>query len=95
MKLDITKKETVNKMVNSLFYQAEKHDVSLKGINTDNWQWFLDDLFNDGGEIRCENFIDLSIGYSLQFGEFESIPMMNKHWECCIVAIKIIEKKVQ
>lgn len=93
-RLDITKKETVERMVKSLLYQAEHHEKSLEGLTARNMNEFLDDLFNDGGEIRCEKFTDLAMEYSLQFGELESIPFYDKQWSCIESAIEIINKRI-
>lgn len=92
-KLDITKKEVVKSMVESLTYQAEYHNKSLEGLTIENFNIFLDDLFNDGGEIRCEKFGDLAMEYALQFGELESTPFTNKQWDCIEAAIKIINRR--
>ena len=93
-KLEIYKQEAVSKMVESLLYQAEYHEKSLKGMTIKNFNSFLDDLFNDGGEIRCEKFTDLAMEYALQFGEIESTPFNNKQWSCIESAIETIEKKL-
>lgn len=93
-KLDITKQETVNQMVDSLMNQADLHSVSLKGMTIENFNSFLDDLFSDGGEVRCEKFADLAMEYAFQFGEIESAPFMEKQWSCIESAIKIIAKRL-
>jgi hypothetical protein len=92
-KLDVTKEEAVKRMVDSLLYQAEYHNKSLEGLTIENMNYFLDDLFEDGGEIRCEKFTDLAMEYALQFGELESSPFNNKQWDCIKSAIKIISRR--
>jgi hypothetical protein len=92
-KLEINMFDTIQEMVESLEYQAEKSNVSLKGLTIDNFNSFLDDLFNDGGFIRCEKFGDLAMEYALQFGEFESDRFTNKQWDCIEKAIDIITSK--
>lgn len=88
--MKITKEKTVKRMVESLLYQAK--EMSLQGLSLDGWQDFLDDKFCDEGQIRCEQFSDLSMEYGLQFGEFESEEFLNACWDCCITAIgKIID----
>lgn len=96
-RLEIKKHETVNRMVNSLLGQAGHHYgiTSLKGLTIKNFNYFLDDLFNDGGEVRCINFTDLAIEYALQFGEIESTPFNNAQWSCIESAIKKIQKRVE
>ena len=90
----ITKEKTAKKMAESLIYHAKQNEKSLKGLTKDNFNDFLDSLFNDGGgEIRCENFTDLAINYSLQFGDLESFPAMTARWECAVLAIEIINNK--
>ena len=89
-KLEYTKRETVNTMVASLRAVAKERGVSLNGLTIDNFNYFLDDAFNDGGEVRCELFGDLAWNYALQFGPLESGPFDSARWECTEAAIKRI-----
>lgn len=97
MKLYITKTQSVNDMVNGLNAYAEKLNVSLvnripEDVNK------LDDVFNDGGEGRCEHFTDLSLAYALQFGtELEDYSAKNgvqaHSWKCINSAMKRLQKQ--
>jgi hypothetical protein len=89
----MTRELTAMKMARSLAFQAKMHDVSLNGLTIDNFNSFLDDLFNDGGEIRCEKFIDLADSYALKFGKLESKEFDNAKWPCIEDAIKFIQEK--
>lgn len=89
----IKQKDVINDMVKSLMFHAKYYDKSLDGITEENYSDFLDDLFDDGGEIRCEYFTDLAIEYSLQFGELESMIAMGMRNECVKRAVKQINKK--
>ncbi|GAB6427850.1 hypothetical protein bcgnr5372_38220 [Bacillus luti] len=89
----ITLPETTNKMITSLEKAAEKHNVSLAGITLNNFNSFLDDLFNDGGDIRCEQFADLSWSYAKQYGKFPGDAFMNANARAVEEAVKILEKK--
>lgn len=94
-KLRITFEETIEKMADSLIEESEKSDVSLAPLRAKNFDVnSLDDIFHDGGEVRCERFGDLSFEYALQFGEFDSTEFNNKHWNCMVAAIKRIRTKL-
>lgn len=86
-KLNVKLNDTVDRMVASLKEVAEQNNVSLEGIRISNFNTFLDDAFNDGGEVRCERFADLAWDYAFQFGELESIQFMNAQWKCILKAI--------
>lgn len=83
--------DTVNEMIDSLKEQAKQHDVSEADIRTlfkDKRINDLDDLFNDGGEVRCEYFGDLAFEYALQFGTFESKGFEEARWKAIELAMK-------
>lgn len=90
------KNRTIKEMVESLKEAADNEDLDLTGINEKNWQWFLDDLFNDGGEARCEMFVDLADEPALSDLEyaFESDDHLNFRYDCAVEAIKIIIKEL-
>jgi hypothetical protein len=96
-KLDITKKETVNKMIESLKEKAQENNVDLSQLNYNGSISTIvnsiDNLFKDGGEIRCENFCDIAWEYASQFGEFAGDKFEEKRWECTESAIKQIQKE--
>lgn len=91
--MDISLKETVIEMVESLEQAADDFDVSLKGINRNNFNEELDGRFEDGGEVRCERFTDVAIDYGCQYGELESDPFREAQFEAIDGAFDIIEKK--
>jgi hypothetical protein len=89
--LDITLEETVEEMIISLKYEALDNDVKEEDIRilfADKDINSLDDLFLDGGEIRCEHFSDLAWDYAFQFGTLESEGFSNAHWEALELAMK-------
>jgi hypothetical protein len=96
-RLNITKKETIQIMLNAIVEEAERQNVNLSELDFDkeNYQIVdaLDDLFGDGGEARCEHFCDLAWKYALQFGEFADDKFEEKIWECIESAIDILKKK--
>ena len=89
----ITANKSVNKMIKGLEYQAKKHGKSLSGMTKKNFNYFLDDLFEDGGEIRCIDFIDHADPYALQFGDFESDQYEEKRWEVIERALEYFENQ--
>jgi hypothetical protein len=66
----MNKNNTVLNMVSALEEYAESKGVSLKDKIPDYVNKF-DDLFVDGGEGRCEHFVDLSFDYAQNFGIIE------------------------
>jgi hypothetical protein len=95
MTLEYTMERAVGKMVESLLDAAKSNGKSLKGLTYENFNTFLDDLFNDGGEIRCEQFTDLAIDYALQFGELESDSFNVAQHKCIKKAIEMIAGLIQ
>lgn len=78
---------TVDKMVQSLIDEAEYAGVDLSDVDINNFNYLLDELFNDGGEVRCKKFTDIAIEYALGFGELETWPFMDAQWKCIDEAI--------
>ncbi len=75
--------ETVSEMIESLKEAAEDCAVNLEDIRklfSDCRINDLDELFKDGGEVRCEQFGDLAIDYALQYGDIETPPFNEAHW---------------
>ena len=75
MALDVVLQDVVDEMVESLREAAEREGVDVEDIR----DLFsrrdvngLDDLFNDGGEVRCEHFADLAWDYAGDFGDMDS-----------------------
>lgn len=89
-----TMEGTALKMATSLIEQAEAAEVDLRGLTIDNFNTFLDDLFNDGGEVRCERFGDLADPYALEFGPLESAAFDNARWPCFERAIEIVNERL-
>ena len=93
----IEQQTVVLKMVESLLEAARREDVDMNAlakINTTNFNVLLDDLFNDGGETRCERFCDLGWEYSLQFGHLESAGCEAAQWSCVEAAINEIWRRL-
>ena len=44
------------------------------------------------GQIRCENFMDCSWEYALQFGELGDPEFTNAQWECLEDAVVILQQ---
>lgn len=86
--------QTIEDMADSLMAHAEFEEKDLSGLTTDNFNTFLDDLFEDGGETRCERFADLAWEYSLRFGTLESLGQSNAQWKCIEAAILEIQKRL-
>lgn len=79
-------------MVESLKDAAKSKSKSLEGLTYENFNTFLDDLFNDGGETRCKQFTDLAMDYALQFGELESTPFTDAQHKCIKKAIEKLSR---
>lgn len=75
-------KLTVNEMVQSLIDEAEYAGIDLSEVTINNFNYLIDDLFGDGGEVRCVKFTDIAIDYALEHGEFESTRFMDAQWKC-------------
>lgn len=69
-RLTFYKSLAVSEMIEALESYASEKGISLENKIPNDVNDF-DDLFNDGGEGRCENFCDLGYEYSLQFGTFD------------------------
>lgn len=88
--MEITLQATAHEMIESLKYEAKQHGVSdddIRKLFANHDINSLDDLFNDGGEVRCEQFGDLAFEYALQFGEFDSIEFHNARWDAMKLAM--------
>ena len=83
----MTKFEAASRMAHSLLRQAQIHSVDLSGLTIKNFNNYLDDAFNDGGETRCEKFADLAGSYSNHFGPIDSDERERATWECIELAI--------
>ncbi len=79
-----------SKMSSSLLGEARRRNVSLFGLTVRNFNDFLDGAFGDGGEVRCEKFVDLALPYSTIFGEIGSAAEEKARWECIELALSII-----
>jgi len=90
----MNKRNVVSRMIHSLLNQAKKKGVSLRGLTTDNFNWFLDSAFDDGGEVRCIHFTDLADPYARRYGPLESEGWDKARWECIELAIQGIQEAV-
>ena len=90
----ITKSTVVNRMVAEILSLAIENHKDLRGITITNFNSFLDDLFEDGGEARCERFCDLAWPYSLQFGKLESTEFEAAQWSCIEAAIEELRRRL-
>lgn len=85
--------DTAEKMADSLINWAdEDQKQALKALTVDNFNDLLDEIFQDGGETRCERFCDLGWEYSCQFGKLESPAQEAAHWKVIQLAIEIVVK---
>lgn len=91
----VSKYETARRMSNSLLAEALLRNVSLSGLTIENFNTFLDDAFNDGGEVRCEKFVDLALSYSTTFGEIESDAEERARWGCIEMAFDLLRRMVR
>lgn len=66
---------------------AEAHKVSLWGISSNNYIWFLDSLFDEVGNIRRSHFSDLASDYARAFGGVGSNEFDEKVGECIDEAV--------
>jgi hypothetical protein len=96
MKPDIYQSNTIAEMIEGLESWAQEKEIDLTNKIPDNVN-NLDELFQDGGEARCEHFTDLAWGYALQFGEIDDYKNDNgfeSHRNICIdKAMKKLQKK--
>ena len=88
-----TKREAATKMVDSLRYEAKRKGVDLSGLTIDNLNVYLDDAFQDGGEVRCEKFIDLALKYSIKFRPLGPSREEQARWECIELAFEMLKKE--
>ena len=80
----------VDLMVRSLHEAVEREGVSedeVREVLASRALSGLDDIFNDGGFVRCEEFTDLGIEFALAYGELESEGFDEAHWELIDEAI--------
>ena len=96
-KLTTYKAYTVRKMIKGNEEDAERKGDSLENSIPDDVNKF-DDLFNDGGEGRCEEFCDFGYEYALQFGTFDDYEkgdngFEGKLWSCINSAMAKLQKK--
>ena len=97
MTLTTYKSEAVRKMIRGIEEYAERKNISLKNNIPDDVNKF-DDLFQDGGEGRCERFCDFAYEYALQFGTFDDYEkgdggFEGKLWSCINSAMAKLQKK--
>jgi hypothetical protein len=90
------KSDTVKEMVNAIQEYATNKGIDLTNKIPDDVNRF-DDVFQDGGEGRCEHFVDLTWGYASQFGEMEDYGKdggFEDHvWLCIDSAMKKLQKR--
>jgi len=92
----ITLYETAMYMADRLIDKARLENVDLQGIKPDiSFNGFLDDAFQDGGEVRCEHFADLAWTYAGQFGPLESEGFEQARWDCIIAAIREVNRRLK
>lgn len=85
--------EAASLAANSLLNKAKQHNIILPELTLDNFNTVLDDLFNDGGEVRCVHFIDLTNKYACRFGPIESTKWEEARWPCIEKAIELVNKR--
>lgn len=98
MTLEIKLAQVAETMADSLLEEAERQGVpleSLQGLSKDNFNSLLDDVFQDGGEARCERFTDLGWEYSLQFGALESTAQSNAQWKAIQAGVRVFNRKLE
>lgn len=83
------RKETIKLMAESLVEQAIQNNVDLSGMTEDNFNGYLDDAFDDGGQVRCERFCDLGWEYAAKFGELGSDGFDAAMWRVIPDVIKM------
>lgn len=86
--------DTYTAMAESLMNEAKEKNVDLSGLTIDNFSSYLDEQFNDGGEVRCEKFTDLAWEYSINHAEFASDKFDSINWECTKSAIRTIQHRL-
>lgn len=90
--MEITLEETVDEMVKSLKYEADNYGIkeeSIRKLFANQEINSLDDLFGDGGEVRCESFVDLALDYAVQFGEFDGTEFHEALWDAISKAMEV------
>jgi hypothetical protein len=95
MKEQTELKSTVKRMAESLMNKAEEHSVDLSGVTIGNFNCYLDDAFSDGGETRCEHFVDLAWEYASGFGEFAGDEFEEAQWIAIEEAIVLVQMLAQ
>lgn len=61
----------IRRMVDNIKYAAEEHGLELwECVVEDIHEW--DDIFNDGGRVRCELFVDIADEYAIEYAKFDS-----------------------
>lgn len=94
--LNVQKEKTIKIMVENVENKLEYENLSLDCLDFSSscdMIESLDDVFKDGGEFRCESFTDITIPYSLNFGEIESDAFDKAKWECIDKAFEILADK--
>ena len=85
--------EAARKMADNLMNYARKNGVDISGVTLKNFNTYLDDQFDDGGEARCERFLDLGDEYAMQFGDLETKSFDDAKWKCITRAIQIVRQE--
>lgn len=89
-RLDIKLADIADRMVRNLIDHAKWEEVDITKI-TDIHE--LDDVFRDGGEVRCEQFADIAWEYSNQFGKFGTTAWENAQATAVSAALKLLKKQ--
>lgn len=90
------KNKTVSVMVANFKNRIEDEKISLEEFDLSDSLSFvssMDNVFLDGGEFRCEGFMDIAIPYALNFGELESDTFYDALWECVDETFKKIKEE--
>lgn len=90
------KEKTISVMITNLESKIKDEKIDLLEFDFSNAESFvnsLDDVLLDGGEFRCESFMDIAIPYALNFGEIESNTFYNTVWECVEEVFRIFKEK--
>lgn len=97
-KLDITVKETSERMVKSLIEvsKTEGYDLNLLDCSSSSSLLSsIDDNWDSSGQVRCENFCDEAWEYSAQFGNLGDNDFENAQHRCIDCAIKLLKKEIE
>ncbi len=84
---------TANLMVESLLKAAYRDEADISALTVENINVYLDSQFQDGGQVRTEEFLDLADDYALNFGDQDTEDFDKAKSRCVLKAIEKFQQQ--